>query len=336
LASLANLEIVTPSDHDSGSHPVRVADPVQQPGWNDALTQNPRAWIFHTAEWSQVLRDSYHHRPFYFCVGDRGSAGGFLPVMEASGVFGRLKGVSLPFTDLCPLLASETDAARLWEAAVAHGKQRGWRTLELRSACSPCPGASPSLQFYTHSIPLQGGTDKIFARLESSVRRGIRKAGNSGLKVHFSAAPEAMCDFFELHCRTRRKHGVPPQPYRFFENITRHLLDRGFGVVALGYFQSKPIAAAVFLQFGTNAIYKFGASDASFQHLRPNNLVLWEGVRHFAEKGCVQLHLGRTSLGNAGLRRFKLGFGAEEALSEYYLYSIRSGRFLRDEDRSEG
>jgi len=44
-------------------------------------------------------------------------------------------------------------------------------------------------------------------------------------------------------------------------------------------------------------MYKFGASDSGFQHLRPNNLVMWEGIRHCAERGCERLHFGADLAG---------------------------------------
>jgi len=36
------------------------------------------------------------------------------------------------------------------------------------------------------------------------------------------------------------------------------------------------VAGAIFFHSGGQAIYKFGASDETFQHFRGNNLVMWE------------------------------------------------------------
>ena len=48
------------------------------------------------------------------------------------------------------------------------------------------------------------------------------------------------------------------------------------------------------------------------------------------------LHFGRTSPGNEGLRRFKLGFGAREEEIRCCKYDFRAGRFVTDADRAEG
>jgi len=114
------------------------------------------------------------------------------------------------------------------------------------------------------------------------------------------------------------------------------MLQPGFGFIATARWESKPVAAAVFLHQGRQALYKFGASDYGYQHFRPSHLVMWEGIRQCAARGCESLHLGRTSLANEGLRRFKLGFGAREQEIKCCKYDFGAGRFVTDADRAEG
>ena len=82
------------------------------------------------------------------------------------------------------------------------------------------------------------------------------------------------------------------------------------------------------------AFFKFGASDYRFQNLRPNNLLMWEAMKWLQERGITSLHLGRTSLTQAGLRRFKLGFGAEEEPLEYFRYALPEMTFVAGVDRA--
>ena len=62
---------------------------------------------------------------------------------------------------------------------------------------------------------------------------------------------------------------------------------------------------------------------------------MWEAIKRYAENGFSRLHLGRTSLANEGLRRFKLGLGAREEKIEYYKYDFRKESFVSDVDRAE-
>ena len=142
--------------------------------------------------------------------------------------------------------------------------------------------------------------------------------------------------FHGLLCRTRRRHGVPPQPWRFFQNIARHVLTRDQGWVVLARQGRVPVAGAVFFQFGRTVIYKFGASDHRFQHLRANNFVMWEAIKRFAQQGCDFVDLGRTSLDNEGLRRYKLGWGARERRVDYVRYDRRAHAFVTVSDGSAG
>ena len=82
------------------------------------------------------------------------------------------------------------------------------------------------------------------------------------------------------------------------------------------------VAGAIFLNLGTRAIYKYGASDLRYQALRGNNLVIWEAIKFFGEHGYRTLDFGRTDLPAEGLRRFKCGWGATERSIEYVSVTI--------------
>ncbi len=63
---------------------------------------------------------------------------------------------------------------------------------------------------------------------------------------------------------------------------------------------------------------------------------MWEGMKWCARQGCASLHLGRTSLANEGLRRFKSGWGAQESKIDYFNYDLRRDAFVVDSDRANG
>jgi len=142
--------------------------------------------------------------------------------------------------------------------------------------------------------------------------------------------------FYGLHCQTRRKHGVPPQPFRFFRSIHRHILSRGLGQVIIASNQNRPIAANVYFHAGKKAIYKYGASDHAFQELRGSNLVMWRAIQDYARQGYESLHFGRTSHAAEGLRRFKLGWGAREERIDYLRYDCRQARFIPTKEEAFG
>lgn len=196
---------------------------------------------------------------------------------------------------------------------------------------SPFPPFSrkmPFASFSHHILDLTTGPDRLFANLRESTRRNIRKAEKEGVTVRFATDLEAVKTYFRLHCQTRKRHGVPPQPWLFFENIHKNLISGDQGFVALAEYQGKEIAGAVYLTFGGSALYKFGASDLSYQHLRANNSAMWAAIRRLAESGFRTLSFGRTDPENQGLIRFKSGWGTVEERQDYFRYDFSKQDFI--------
>jgi hypothetical protein len=123
---------------------------------------------------------------------------------------------------------------------------------------------------------------------------------------------------------------LPPQGFKFFDKIARHVLCPGHGFIVTARVGNRPVAAAIYFHQGRKAIFKFGASDYAFQHLRPNNLVMWEAIKRYAADGFTSLHLGRTSVANQGLRRYKLGFGGREERIEHCRFDFRKRAFVAE------
>ena len=110
------------------------------------------------------------------------------------------------------------------------------------------------------------------------------------------------------------------------------MISKGKGFTVLGRHEGRAVAGAVYLHSGKKGIYKFGASDLRFQRLRANNLVMWEAIRWFSKNGFEELCFGRTEPENAGLVRFKAGWGAEASEVLYYRFDIPSGKTLKHTD----
>lgn len=311
-------------------------NPMAHPGWDALIKGAAECGLFHTSIWARVLRETYGHRPLYLCRAFEGKLHSLLPLMEVSSPLTGRRGVSLPFTDFCLPLPVSDDPRELYASAMKQGYDRGWRYLECRGGNWEWPGAAPSLQFWGHAVELQRPEHLLFEKLDSAVRRAVRKAQKAQLQVDFRGDLGAMTRFYGLHCATRRRHGVPPQPWRFFENIAKLVVRPGYGYIAEVRLREETVAAAVFLHFGRKALYKFGASDYKYQGLRPNNLLLWEAIKRYSACGFARLHLGRTSVGNPGLRRFKLGFGAREENIQYFKYDFKRNHFVKGLDASAG
>ena len=307
-------------------------NPLEHPDWDATLTRRPGFSFFHGSAWTRVLVETYGFTPVWL-VDERS----LLPLMEVDSWLTGRRGIGLPFTDDCaPLCVSEEQFQPLFQRAVEWGRAHGWKAIELRGGRELMHEAPASLVFYGHQLDLTADLARLFANMDGSARQAVRKAERDGVTVEVSQSEQAVRDFYFLQCLTRKRHGLPPQPLNFFLNIWRHVLSHKQGMVALASWHGEKVAGAVFFCLGGRAVYKFGASDFRRQQVRPNNLVMWEAVQWLAQNGVTSLHLGRTSLLNEGLRKFKLNLGAAEHRLEYIKYNLQKNRFEVETDQVVG
>lgn len=355
--------VTEPSSIAAGAPPdIERVDPRWVTAWDELLLTHPAHSFFHSQAWARVLQATYGFEPVYFVQRALGHLKTLLPVMVASSPLMGRRAVSLPFSDHCELLMSEGTpltpvaevdapapaavgekeppavAAPVGEIAVVREAFRYARaarchSLELRGRPRGWPSVPVSVAFYGHTVEIVADEAAQAARCTSAIRRAIRKARRAGLFAAASTDRESVVAYYRLHCLTRGRQGVPPQPFGFFENLYRHAIACGRGMVMLVRQNGVPIAGAVFLHVGRRAVYKFAASDSRQLDCRPNNLVLWEALRWYGARGGESLDLGRTSAGHEGLRRFKLGWGSRERRIEYVRYDTATGRLLDARDR---
>ena len=306
----------------------QIINPTEIENWDDQVNELPGSSFFHGRAWAKVLAESYGYRPVYFTE-RKGSLAAVISMMEVSSFLTGKRAVSLPFTDYCEPLVPHTEVSKvLFEAIVQEGKKRQWKYIELRGGTDFLGDGPASAWFYRHTLDLSPGDAKLFKGLRDSTRRNIKKAEKEGVTVRFETTPEALREFYRLNCLTRREHGLPPQPWQFFEHLHEEILAKGMGSVALADYKGNTIAANVYLHANGEAIYKYGASDKAHQNLRANNVLMWESIKLYAGKGFKSLCFGRSEPENEGLRQFKTGWGADEQVINYYRYDMAANAFV--------
>ena len=314
-----------------------VFNPLERDDWDQLISQFPQSSFFHTSAWLRVLSETHGFTPFATTLSENTEARAIIVLMEVDSWLTGRRGVSLPFSDTCSPLYFELEASlELYRETIEFARRRGWKHLEIRGASKELNDGSHSISYYEHSLNLAADNDALFAKLASSNRRAIRKAEKSDLKIVKSTRLEDLKTFYELLCLTRKRHGLPPQPWSFFRNLYDNIISRKTGTVFLAFNGPVAIAGAIFLHFGRKVIYKFGASNKAYQNLRANNLVMWRAIQWFSENGFVDLDLGRTSISNEGLRRFKLQWNASESYLFYDRLAISNRQIEPQKEETDG
>lgn len=306
-----------------------IVNPLEYPEWDELLAKNPSSSFFHTSNWARVLVETYNYKPLYFCT-IRGELSSLIPTMEVQSLITGKRGVSLPFTDYsAPILDKDSDAQHAIDRVIQYGKNAGWDYLEIRGGPF-FPEEIPSFTtYYGHTLELSSDENAVFSLFRDSTVRNIKKAVKEGVIVRRSESMDDVNEFYRLNCITRREHGLPPQPRDFFRRIYQQVISLGKGFIVLAEYNDRCIAACVYFHFNGKALYKYGASDKKYQHLRANNLVMWEAIKWYCRNGHRNFCFGRTEPENKGLRQFKSGWGATEHVIRYYRYDLKKDKYLR-------
>jgi hypothetical protein len=317
----------------TGAHSL---DPLALPDWDTTFGAVAGAGVFHTRGWMAALHAAYGFRP---CSVALGAAPGApcLTLMDVRSPLTGRRGIALPFTDRCePLPCGAGDPRGLFAAARELGSARGWRRIELRGGGDWAPGATVACRFVGHVVDVDTDDATWEARFDSNMRRNLRKAEKAGVTVEASAEWEALERFVCLNALTRRRHGLPPQPGRFFRALHRELIGAGGGTTVLARHAGRVSAAAVFLWHNGEGVFKYAASAPNGGAPGCAHSVMREGFRCCRAAGATRVDLGRTHPDNAGLRRYKRGFGGREYAIDYYRYVCAADRFVRAVPRLTG
>ena len=295
-----------------------LLDPFDE-RWTAFVASQPQANIFHHPAWSNLLAECYGYRPFVVALRDvEGTICAGLPMMEVNSRLTGRRWVSLPFTDYCvPLYREPASLICLADNLVHLSQGKGKPTIEVRWRFPTHPAIHSSSQYVLHTIRLSPDTEAVAKCFHSNHRRNIKAAQKRGVCIVWAQTREHLKVFYRLHVQTRRKQGVPVQPWRFFDILGSTLLEPGLGFVLLAYKDRECLAGAVFLKWRQTLTYKYGASCPDGLSLRPNHLLFGAAIHWGCTNGCTMLDMGRTDVANTGLREFKNRWGATEVLLTY-------------------
>ena len=295
--------------------PARVAAvqlDLQDERWLTFVSSRPETLPFHHPAWAQLVGDAYGFDQFALSVldGDNRIVGG-VPVVDVKSRLGRRRWVSLPFTDHCPPLVGERDAARLLNAIELARTGAGVASVEVRGRLQ---AATVETDAVIHVLPLDDDPALTERHFRASVRRNIRAGVRRGVVIRRAEARRDLVQsFYDLQVQTRRRLGLPAQPRRFFASLWDRIFDRELGFLLLAHVGRRPVAGAVFLTWNGTITFKYGASDAAFWSYRPNHVLFAEAIQWACTNRFRRFDFGRTSTADEGLRRFKLSWGPGEA-----------------------
>jgi GNAT acetyltransferase-like protein len=299
-------------------------NPLQDPRWNSFTDQCTAASVAHRREWLHSLNVAYGCEPIALSTCSPAS------VLTNALVFCRVRSwitgnrlVSLPFTDHCEPLATESAEVDCLVASLSRTvAEGGWRYFEMRPAqYVPSPQFALRIfkTYFSHRLDLRRSEEAMFSSFHRScIQRKILKAERESLRYEEGSSEALLQQFYKLLVMTRRRFGLPPQPLKWFRNLIASLgQDLKIRVVSK---ESMPVASILTIHTKQTMVYKYGGSDARFNNLGGMVFLLWNAIREARATGTLEFDLGRSDVDQQGLIAFKEHWGAARSTLNYWCY----------------
>ncbi len=282
--------------------------------WQRLLSTIPGADLCHGYAWLDLLSEAYGLSMWLATFArERGVVAGCVFARSHNPFVKRF--VSLPFSDNCPPLALDREAAgELLDALVAQATPG--TVYEIRGIEAGAPWETDGC-FVNWRLNLHRPLASIEQGLGLNFRRNLRRAAQAGIKVERGDGLDHLKRFYALQLESRRRFGLPPQPWQFFK-LARERFTPGIFEVWLASEHQQDVAAAIFLRDGEVIHFKWGARKVD-RRSNANHLLFWNAIEEFVPRA-VALDLGRTDFRNEGLMRFKKELGATATPLPYSFY----------------
>ena len=291
------------------------------------LVDRPDATIFHQPEWADVIRSTYGHPMRYWTVSSGAEIVGAFPVtiMRAPG-FGS-KCVAMPYQmdSGVPLADAATVRDALLQACIADAKQTGAKYIEIRhreeAAWLEAAGfVRVESGLVTTTVPLEG---LELTQAEHGHRQRVRKAGRLGVEVERSDRIEDLRLFRRMYLETGRAMGAPQAGWRYFAAMHESLGSR------LGLYMAKQEGRVVggFLVLGEGrTLFARCSAHSSPESLSANagQALWWKAMTDAAEAGFAEFNCGVSWSGDAGLIKWKEGWGGTSRPVFTYVLPLRT------------
>ena len=287
-------------------------DPRTDRLWCKLVHQVPSS-VFHSPSWIQVLSETYGWEArAYVLLDERGEPKAGIPFCRIEDMLGE-RIVALPFSDYCDPLVND---AECWDILVDRLLPQHCPIL-VRCLHNNLPLSDERFALVKvakwHRLDLRPDRDALWESMHDSTHRAIRKSQRAGLEVRMAQSEDELRAFFEMHLRIRKyKYGLLAQPYLFFQNIWRYFVEAHHGFLLVAVHDGKIVAGDFFLDWKDTLYYKFNASLPDDLSYRPNDLLIWEGIRRGKDLGLAYLDFGLSDVDQEGLIRYKRKFGTEE------------------------
>jgi hypothetical protein len=280
---------------------VAIVKPEQDDAVRALLEVSDQATIYHTPEWRDVLLDTYGYEPLYLGCLDRGRA--------------------------------------LIEYALRLYGEYGAGALEVRTRADVNSLADDRFSnvnyFITSIVRLYEDPERVWKSFKDrNIRTEVRQARKKGVRVRAGESEQDLRDFYLHFSASRLQHGVPPQPFKFFRNLWRHLRPEYLDLFVATH-EGQPVGGLITLSFGKTMCAAYIGSDMAYRSHRVHQTLFWKAMETGCTRGQTGFDFLRTPKNSESLRYFKQRWNASEYDLMYMYYPEVRGTASTIEDTAK-
>lgn len=267
---------------------------------------------FHRPAWLRAVAQGTGNSELAIVSERRGELVGYLPLIAGhSPVFGRVL-VSSGFGVGGGLLAHEgCDRQAIFAAVEELAQRRSCPSVELRGGVLPEDRVGWTLRNASHcgfARDLAPDDAAQLAAIPRKQRAEVRKAIAADLVVETGSAARDRDAHFAVYAESVRNLGTPVFPRRLFAEVLDAFGDDAD--ILIVRHRGAPVASVLSLYHRGTVMPYWGGGTIAARHLRANDRMYFELMRHARRRGCTRFDFGRSKCGS-GAFDFKKNWGFE-------------------------
>lgn len=315
---------------------IKIIDPLTDTRWDKFVGNHPLGWVVHLSGWKKVIEQTFSHIQGHYLAlidteTDEIKAG--IPIYEIRSWLTGKRLVSIPFATVSDVLASNShQSALLINEAIKLLNRLKYAHMEIRALNASLLVHHAQLienhDYKHHYLDLSAGQEAIWNQLNyKAIRYEINKANKNKLKIKIADDENDLHIFYHLYSMTRKRLGLPSQPYLFFKRLYDTFSASNNIAILLAFLEDQAIAGHfLFIYNGRTSVEATGMND-DYRKISPNHFLFWEGIKLACVEGCKIYDFGRTSIFNPSLLNFKKRWDTTE-VDLYTFYYDRERKRL--------
>ena len=309
---------------------IKILNPLQERDWNNLILKFDEYSFFHSKEWARLLVDTYKFRSAYYTVFENGELKAVIPIMEVKSWITGKRSVSLPFSDYCEPLYNKSGLSQILSNEIIKNlKIQKNKYIEFRTSKDLYPFETKQYRRdLRHILKLDKNESDLLKQCSENTKRNLKIAVKEKLSLKIQNDENGIRIFYDMMCETRKKHGLPPQPFSFFQNLLELIIKKGQGDILFAIRNEDYISGAIYLKFGKKLLYKYGASFPRYLKFRGNHFVMWEAIKKYKAEGYEEFDFGETDFEQEGLKRFKRGWNSDELSIYTTRYNLNEKKYI--------